>query len=655
MPVNLTRNAIASINTGDVNSKPLVQVVDIKLIGNSQERYRFLLSDSESSQHAMLATQLNEQVRTGRVKKGSIIQLIDYVCSTVQNRRIIVVLNMETIIPEYEIIGNPKLLTDSDSTTNKSLPSLTRNAIAAINTGDVNSKPLVQVVDIKLIGNSQERYRFLLSDSESSQHAMLATQLNEQVRTGRVKKGSIIQLIDYVCSTVQNRRIIVVLNMETIIPEYEIIGNPKLLTDSDSTTNKSLPSLTRNAIASINAGDVNSKPLVQVVDIKLIGNSQERYRFLLSDTEFSQHAMLATQLNEQVRTGRVKKGSIIQLTDYVCSTVQNRRIIVVLNMETIIPEYEIIGNPKLLTDSDSTTNKSLPNLTRNAIVSINAGDVNSKPLVQVVGIKLIGNSQERYRFLLSDSESSQHAMLATQLNEQVRTGRVKKGSIIQLIDYVCSTVQNRRIIVVLNMEAIIPEYEIIGNPKLLMDSDSTTNKSLPFSKNIETIIPEYEIIERTQSHPHPKREKGRRIRELTSVVQKRFKFPENSVELYAEKVNNRGICAIAQAESSLQASRRACYGVLRFIMESGAKGCEVIVSGKLRAQRAKSMKFKDGYMISSGHPVNEYIDSAVRHVLLRQGVLGIKVKIMLDWDPKGKQGPTTPLPDLVTIHSPKGG
>lgn len=44
----------------------------------------------------------------------------------------------------------------------------------------------------------------------------------------------------------------------------------------------------------------------------------------------------------------------------------------------------------------------------------------------------------------------------------------------------------------------------------------------------------------------------------------------------------------------------------------------MIVSGKLRAQRAKSMKFKDGYMISSGQPVKEYIDSAVRHVLLRQ-------------------------------------
>ncbi|KAF5181828.1 40S ribosomal protein S3 [Thalictrum thalictroides] len=168
-----------------------------------------------------------------------------------------------------------------------------------------------------------------------------------------------------------------------------------------------------------------------------------------------------------------------------------------------------------------------------------------------------------------------------------------------------------------------------------------------------------EIIVRATRTQNVLGEKGRRIRELTSLVQKRFKFPENSVELYAEKVNNRGLCAIAQAESLRYkllgglAVRRACYGILRFIMESGAKGCEVIISGKLRAQRAKSMKFKDGYMVSAGQPVKDYIDSAVRHVLLRQGVLGIKVKIMLDWDPMGKHGPISPLPDLVTIHTPK--
>ncbi|WZY81620.1 hypothetical protein YC2023_028004 [Brassica napus] len=181
-----------------------------------------------------------------------------------------------------------------------------------------------------------------------------------------------------------------------------------------------------------------------------------------------------------------------------------------------------------------------------------------------------------------------------------------------------------------------------------------------------------EIIIRATRTQNVLGEKGRRIRELTSLVQKRFRFPQDSVELYAEKVANRGLCAIAQAESLRYkllgglAVRRACYGVLRFVMESGAKGCEVstnpfisnayyqvIVSGKLRAARAKSMKFKDGYMVSSGQPTKDYIDSAVRHVLLRQGVLGIKVKVMLDWDPKGINGPKTPLPDVVIIHAPK--
>jgi ribosomal protein S3 len=155
-------------------------------------------------------------------------------------------------------------------------------------------------------------------------------------------------------------------------------------------------------------------------------------------------------------------------------------------------------------------------------------------------------------------------------------------------------------------------------------------------------------------------EKGRRIRELTALVQKRFKYPENSLELFAEKVQYRGLSAIAQCESlrykllgglavrrsvclsrwslrqrsavliffwGLIVSYRASYGVLRFVMESGAKGCEVVVSGKLRAARAKSMKFTDGFMIHSGQPARDFVDYAVRHVLLKQGVLGIKVKM----------------------------
>lgn len=154
-------------------------------------------------------------------------------------------------------------------------------------------------------------------------------------------------------------------------------------------------------------------------------------------------------------------------------------------------------------------------------------------------------------------------------------------------------------------------------------------------------------------------EKGRRIRELTSLVQKRYGFPENSVELFAERVENRANCAMAQAESLRYkllgglAVRRACYGVLRFIMENGATGVEVVVSGKLRAQRAKAMKFTQGYLISTGEPKKHFVDEAVRNVLMRQGVLGIRVKIMKTYDPEGKMGPKMRMPDKIEIHEPK--
>merc|ERR1712146_430609 len=154
-------------------------------------------------------------------------------------------------------------------------------------------------------------------------------------------------------------------------------------------------------------------------------------------------------------------------------------------------------------------------------------------------------------------------------------------------------------------------------------------------------------------------EKGRRIRELTAVVQKRFGFPENSVELFAERVENRAMCAMAQAESLRYkllgglVVRRACYGVLRFVMENGAKGCEVTVSGKLRAQRAKVMKFSDGFMISTGEPKKTYVSTASRNVMMRQGIIGVKVKILMAHDPEGKRGPKKPMPDHVVIHEPK--
>ena len=41
------------------------------------------------------------------------------------------------------------------------------------------------------------------------------------------------------------------------------------------------------------------------------------------------------------------------------------------------------------------------------------------------------------------------------------------------------------------------------------------------------------------------------------------------------------------------------------------------------------------------------------NVLLTWGACARQVKIMKEWDPSGKQGPKTPLPDIVKVHEPK--
>jgi len=153
----------------------------------------------------------------------------------------------------------------------------------------------------------------------------------------------------------------------------------------------------------------------------------------------------------------------------------------------------------------------------------------------------------------------------------------------------------------------------------------------------------------------------KRIPYIQKLLQLRHKFAkEDAIKVFAEKVQPRGLSARAQAQSICYklkgglAVRRACYGGLKFIMDNGqAKGVQIIISGKLRGARAKAMKFKEGYMITSGEATKSYIVEAVEHVLLRQGTIGVRVTIMLPHDPEGLKGVKEQLPDLVVVHNPK--
>lgn len=155
---------------------------------------------------------------------------------------------------------------------------------------------------------------------------------------------------------------------------------------------------------------------------------------------------------------------------------------------------------------------------------------------------------------------------------------------------------------------------------------------------------------------------ARKVRELKSLIEKRYNFNDvdNKVELAIKPLPyDKNLCAAAQAENLKYKLlggtpvRLAANNILASVMKrGGAKGCEIIISGKIRGQRAKSQKYKQGYIVSTGQPKLEFVDECVRHVELRQGVLGVRVKIMPDTERViGKIRKV--MPDFVKIHEPK--
>lgn len=87
-------------------------------------------------------------------------------------------------------------------------PTLTAGAISAVEAGDLELRPVVQVVEVKPIQSTQERYRVVFSDGAATGQVMLATQLNGLVKDGKLRRGSVVQLLEYIASTIQSRRFV---------------------------------------------------------------------------------------------------------------------------------------------------------------------------------------------------------------------------------------------------------------------------------------------------------------------------------------------------------------------------------------------------------------------------------------------------------------
>ncbi|XP_058777542.1 replication protein A 70 kDa DNA-binding subunit A-like [Vicia villosa] len=108
-------------------------------------------------------------------------------------------------------------------------------------------------------------------------------------------------------------------------------------------------SLTPGAIMKMCFTSEEFQPVLQVIDLKLVQSSQnnttERYRAVLSDGEFYEQGMLATQKNDLIHSGRLQKGSIVKLLQFVTNDVQRRKIIIIVDLDVLMDICEMIGKP----------------------------------------------------------------------------------------------------------------------------------------------------------------------------------------------------------------------------------------------------------------------------------------------------------------------
>ncbi len=158
--------------------------------------------------------------------------------------------------------------------------------------------------------------------------------------------------------------------------------------------------------------------------------------------------------------------------------------------------------------------------------------------------------------------------------------------------------------------------------------------------------------------------RGQTIKNLTAVIEDRFGFENPQIEV--QEVENASLNAQIMAEKlafSLERGwhfRRAGHPTVRRIMDAGARGCHIIVAGKLTGQRHRTEKFKEGYIKFCGEPKANFIDHGYAVAKLKMGVIGVTVEIMAkdaklpaDITVLNKTEAAAVLPDLFAAPAPE--
>jgi small subunit ribosomal protein S3 len=125
--------------------------------------------------------------------------------------------------------------------------------------------------------------------------------------------------------------------------------------------------------------------------------------------------------------------------------------------------------------------------------------------------------------------------------------------------------------------------------------------------------------------------KGSGIRELTERLEKDFglKNPQISVnEIEKPDLSPSVMCnRMASHLERGTAFRRATMWTMKQIMESGAMGVQITISGKLRGDRSAFEKHVAGILPRAGHHAEVIVEEDIAHVKTAMGLIGIRIRI----------------------------
>lgn len=128
---------------------------------------------------------------------------------------------------------------------------------------------------------------------------------------------------------------------------------------------------------------------------------------------------------------------------------------------------------------------------------------------------------------------------------------------------------------------------------------------------------------------------GRKINEITDLLRIRFNLENPQIDV--KVIRNPALDATIVAKQIASALERGFNYkkignlTLKRIMDAGAIGAEIIISGKLGGSKSRTGKFVAGYLKHCGQPAQDLVDYGFQEATTKPGKIGVKVKIMKEF------------------------